>query len=255
MQTASLSADGAYPLVHGGVRLSLLPQRAVLLEDARALLVADVHLGKAASFRALGVPVPEGTTTATLLALDALVRRHAPALLCVLGDLLHAPAAQAPLVVDALASWRSTHPQMRVLLVRGNHDDRAGDPPPHCGIEVVDDPFLFAGLALRHAPPGPSGDMASDAFAGNRSAAEPVSPQPGSSIAGHLHPVATLASGADRVRLPCFFIERECLVLPAFGEFTGGWAVESSAGVQVYLTDGQQVHRLPARRVQRARMR
>ncbi len=55
----------------GGARLVPLPERALWLPDAGLLLVADAHIGKAQSFRRLGVPVPEGTTAGTLARLDA----------------------------------------------------------------------------------------------------------------------------------------------------------------------------------------
>ena len=42
-----------------GTRLRLLPQRALLLPDEATLLIADAHIGKAVSFRRLGVPVPQ----------------------------------------------------------------------------------------------------------------------------------------------------------------------------------------------------
>ena len=54
----------------GGHALWLLPQRAAFLPEFGVLLVADVHLGKAVSFRRLGVPVPAGTTAETLSLLD-----------------------------------------------------------------------------------------------------------------------------------------------------------------------------------------
>jgi hypothetical protein len=34
-------------------------------------------------------------------------------------------------------------------------------------------------------------------------------------------------------------------VLPAFGEFTGGWIVEAEPGVQVFPAGGDAVWRLP----------
>ena len=60
-------------LVLGGQPLVLLAAKAVWLPEHRTLLVADAHIGKAVSFRALGVPVPRGTTTQTLDALSRLV--------------------------------------------------------------------------------------------------------------------------------------------------------------------------------------
>ena len=55
----------------GGEALTLLPQKAAFLPNSRTLLVADAHIGKAVSFRRLGVPVPAGTTGETLARLDA----------------------------------------------------------------------------------------------------------------------------------------------------------------------------------------
>ena len=50
----------------GGVTLELLPQKAAWWAAERTLLIADAHIGKAVSFRRLGVPVPPGTTSETL---------------------------------------------------------------------------------------------------------------------------------------------------------------------------------------------
>jgi hypothetical protein len=50
----------------GGGRLWLCPERAASAPDHAALLVADFHLGKAHSFRRLGVPVPGGTSAVNL---------------------------------------------------------------------------------------------------------------------------------------------------------------------------------------------
>ena len=50
----------------GGAALHLLPQKAAWWPAERTLLVADAHIGKAVSFRRLGVPVPPGTTSETL---------------------------------------------------------------------------------------------------------------------------------------------------------------------------------------------
>ena len=50
--------------VEAGTRWVLLAGRALLWPERRTLLVADLHLGKGAVFRARGVPVPSGSTAA-----------------------------------------------------------------------------------------------------------------------------------------------------------------------------------------------
>lgn len=45
-----------------GEAVWLLPERALWWPAQRMLMVADAHFGKAATFRARGVPVPAGST-------------------------------------------------------------------------------------------------------------------------------------------------------------------------------------------------
>ena len=45
-----------------GEKLVLLPERVAYWPAKKALFVADFHLGKAASFRSAGIPLPSGTT-------------------------------------------------------------------------------------------------------------------------------------------------------------------------------------------------
>ncbi|MDQ6680108.1 MAG: ligase-associated DNA damage response endonuclease PdeM [Pseudomonadota bacterium] len=204
----------------GGEALALLPEKAAFLSQRRTLLVADVHIGKAVSFRRLGVPVPRGTTTATLAGLTALVERLDAKRIVFLGDLLHSARAHAPATLAAMRRWREAHPQLELTLVRGNHDDRAGDPPAHLGIEAVDEPLFTGGLALCHHP----------------------RPRPGSYVlGGHLHPCVNVAGRAfDRLRLPCFWFGAEVGVLPAFGAFTGMHQVRSAAADRLFaVADGQ----------------
>lgn len=218
------SVCDARHLLPDGRTLHLLPERAAWLGDAGLLMVADVHFGKADSFRRLGVPVPQGTTEANLARLDALLARlPTPRELVFLGDFLHAPTGRTPTVLQALQRWRERHSTLSVTLVRGNHDSRAGDPPARLAIQVVQEPWLHQGLALCHDPatPWPSGCPA---------------------LAGHLHPVARLGRGFDVVRLPCFHARADGMtVLPAFGEFTGGATVHARPRDLVYLITGQQV--------------
>ena len=49
-----------------GESLLLLPEKAIYWPRERMLIIADIHFGKAAAFRSLGVPVPRGTTSENL---------------------------------------------------------------------------------------------------------------------------------------------------------------------------------------------
>ncbi|MDH1264711.1 ligase-associated DNA damage response endonuclease PdeM [Pseudomonas sp. GD03944] len=184
-----------------GAELWLLADKAIWWPAQRALLIADIHIGKAAAYRALGQPVPHGTTAANLQRLDALLQRFACRQLIFLGDFLHAPGSRTPSTLAALADWRERHAELAITLVRGNHDKRAGDPPDELRIEVVEEPLLLGPFALQHEP--------------RAHATHHV-------LAGHVHPAYALhGRGRQRLRLPCFVLGDEVSLLPAFGSFTG----------------------------------
>ncbi len=206
----------------GGVPLDLLPEHAAYLPDERTLLVADAHVGKAASFRGLGVPVPPGTTTQTLERLSAALTATAARRLVLLGDFLHSARAQVPDVRMALAHWRSRHAGVGITLLRGNHDRRAGDPPGDLDIDVVDGPLACGPFMLAH---------------------EPASHDGGYVLAGHVHPCVVVGGrGFDRLRLPCFHFGARVGVLPAFGAFTGTHAWPREAGDRVFAIAEGAVH-------------
>ena len=209
----------------GGQPLTLLPEKAAFVPASRTLLVADAHIGKAVTFRALGVPVPRGTTSETLAALSALVATWRARRVVFLGDFLHSARAHAAATIGAVARWRRGHAALDLVLVRGNHDSRAGDPPEALGIAVVDEPHLLGPFACCHHP--------------QRHPTHFV-------LAGHLHPVCSLQGrGRDRLRLPCFVQEGDQAILPAFGEFTGGWQVPAGPGRRFYGVGGDAVWALP----------
>jgi DNA ligase-associated metallophosphoesterase len=212
----------------GGNRLVLLPQRAAFLPCRRLLLVADAHLGKAGSFRRLGVPVPEATNAGTLARLSEAAGATAATGIVFLGDLLHSRRGRSDTTLQAIGRWRrERHPELEMTLVRGNHDAGAGDPPTDWHIRCVDGPWRLDGLALAHHPEALSGHYV---------------------LAGHLHPAARVVGrGTDALRLPCFHFGPAVGVLPAFGEFTGGQLVPRASGDRVFVVAGDCVRELPAR--------
>ncbi|MFL6676277.1 MAG: ligase-associated DNA damage response endonuclease PdeM [Massilia sp.] len=204
-----------------GEELLLLPQKALFWPREKTLVVADIHFGKAASFRALGVPVPRGTTTQNLDALEQLVLLHGAERIVFLGDFLHARAAHAPATQAALLDWRRRHPRLVLTLVRGNHDRHAGDPAAALGIGLVDEPHAAGPFALCHHP-----DLET----------------PGYALAGHVHPAFLLATRFDALRLPCFVVGPRRMILPSFGAFTGGHLLTPANDDGIYVSSGDAVH-------------
>lgn len=209
-----------------GERWRALPQRALYRLAPRWLVVADVHVGKAATFRARGVPVPQGTTRGNLARLSELIAALRPQRLIFLGDLLHAREAQGGETIAQLADWRRQHASLPMTLVEGNHDRRAGALPADLAIDIVDEPWLVDRIALCHHPQRCVGAVV---------------------IAGHQHPCVRLYGAAnDGLRLPCFWQRAGLLTLPAFGEFTGGAPIVREAGDRVLAIADDRLIEIPS---------
>jgi uncharacterized protein len=184
-----------------GEDFTLLPERAVYWAKRQTLFIADVHLGKTATFRAHAIPLPEGDMEADLQRLSKIIRQTGAERLIILGDLLHAPQGYTATTRETFERWRSQHTELNILLVRGNHDRRAGDPPENWRIQAVNSPFHEVSFVLAH---------------------EPFESEQGYVLAGHLHPAVQLTGkGRQMVKLPCFWFRKRSAVLPAFGSFIG----------------------------------
>jgi DNA ligase-associated metallophosphoesterase len=220
-------AAGVHTTALAGERVELLVERALHWPATATLFVADVHLGKAAAFRAGGVPLPRGGTDADLTRLSGLIARTRARRLVILGDFLHAAAGRVAALDRAFAAWREQHAGVELLLVRGNHDDRAGDPPLHWDVPVVAEPHALAPFLACHVP---------------------VSPRSGYALCGHVHPGVWLTGVAEqRERLPCFVLGSRRAILPAFGSFTGLATAPHMRGDRVVVIAATRLFALPPR--------
>lgn len=209
----------------GGADWIVFAQRAAFWVERRWLVVADAHFGKAAAFRARGVPVPQGTTTENLSRLDGLIAELRPQAVVFLGDLFHAREAHAPATLAAMHAWRERHQALELILVEGNHDLAAGRPPRALRICCESEPWIVGPMAFCHHP-----QRVPDATV----------------LAGHLHPAVRLAGRADdSVRLPCFWMREGLTVLPAFGSFTGGACIARGPGERVIALAEDRLFEIP----------
>jgi len=198
----------------------LVPGRAALVPASRTLLMSDLHLGKAATFRRAGIPVPEGSAQRDLARLEELVRVHDVRRLLVLGDLFHAKGGCTPAVFAEFAAVRERIANTSVVLVTGNHDRAVGRLPASLGIDACvpcldEPPFHFV-----HEPATAVEHSVRDLF----------------TVAGHLHPTISIRSpSGDRFADRCFVAEPTVLVLPAFGSFTGGHRIVPREGMRLWI--------------------
>jgi len=222
----TIAEDGTLPT---NADIVLLPGRAAFLPQTSTVVCSDIHLGKAATFRHAGMPIPEGSAQRDLQRLTAIIQTCNARRLLITGDLFHARSGCTEHVLDEFSVFCEQVRQSQnteVVLVLGNHERSIGKTfqPTKIGIrrceeEIIEPPFRFV-----HDLKRPS-DAQSDYF----------------TIAGHVHPKITVKGhSGDRLTCRCFVTTDRTLLLPAFGSFTGGHTIHPSNETRVWLaeTDG-----------------
>jgi len=212
--------QGSVPVVIEGEELKLLGEKAIYWPSHGALLVADLHVGKATAFRSQAVPLPAGSSESTLSRLSASLQTSGARQLFILGDFWHAKDGRTERIHSMVSSWRSQHSDVEMTLVEGNHDKKSGALPPEFNIGsclgCVVGPFVF-----KH---------------------HPEEDERGYVLCGHIHPAVRLVGQGRQVeRLPAFWFAPKVGVLPAFGDFTGAATVYPSAGDRVFVVAGDDV--------------
>ena len=187
-----------------GAAVTLRSSGALWIEDARMLVVADLHLEKGSAYAMRGQMLPPYDTRETLRRLQAEVMATAADAVVLLGDTFHDRRSEDRLAHDDASALRALAGATRLIWVIGNHD---ADGPQALPGEVADE-LSVAGLTLRHEPL--------------------EGPQIGE-VAGHLHPCARVVSSRGSVRRRCFVTDGARLVTPAFGAYAGGLSIRDAA--------------------------
>jgi DNA ligase-associated metallophosphoesterase len=213
------------------LELCLSPERAVYIQDLGLLLVADVHLGKSETFQQAGIPIASQVNEQTLARLTQLCHQLNPQEIWILGDLFH---ARKGISEGLLQVWMQFLEGISasVHLILGNHDRALVPLLAPFQLTCYVQPVEFKHLLLSHEPI-------------ERSPIPLSSEQtpPKLNICGHVHPCLRLQSRLDSLRLPCFHLDRQQhrLVLPSFGEFTGGYEVTPTDDTVLYAIAEQSI--------------
>ena len=215
--------DAIYSIL--GQTLQLMAERAIFWQEHQTLLVADLHLGKEGTFRAAGIPLPEGPSRDTVERLEKALSRTQAKRLVILGDLFHGDSAvvSSGTLIDGL---RSRFAELHIDLISGSHDRWSGNLPEKWRFNIHSagmhaPPFLF-----RHYPETEEGSYV---------------------LSGHIHPGFLLRDkqSGETMKLSCFHFKESLGILPAFGSFTGLTTISSLAEELNYVIAERSVLLVP----------
>ncbi|WP_461450912.1 ligase-associated DNA damage response endonuclease PdeM [Mucilaginibacter sp.] len=188
--------------------LLLLPQKAIYWQQEKALIVADVHLGKVGHFRKAGIAVPRDMEQDDLAVLSDLIDEHKPKKIIFLGDLFHSDLNTD---WDWFVLWRKHFPKLELILIRGNHDIIHDKHYLDLNVALHDELLIGPFVMLHH----PLTDEALENVKGYV-------------FCGHIHPGISLSGRArQHLTLPCFAFGDKQAILPSFGKFTGRVAIRN----------------------------
>jgi DNA ligase-associated metallophosphoesterase len=198
-----------------GQDLVLLPQKAIFWQQEKALIAADVHLGKVGHFRKAGIAVPRDMEQSDLSILSDLIYEHQPEKLIFLGDFFHSDINSD---WDWLILWRSQFPKLEITLIKGNHDIIDEKYYRELNITMHKELLIGPFLMLHHP-------LNADA----------LQTAVGYVFCGHIHPGISLAGRArQHLTLPCFAFGEKQATLPSFGTFTGRVAIRSNKADRIF---------------------
>ena len=182
-----------------GEILFMHPLKAIFWERPKILLIADLHLGKAAHFRKSGIPIPEQIHQTDLDRISELLSIYEPKRIIFLGDLFHSAYNAAWI---SFKTFCNECIGFKPDLVLGNHDILEASNYDFLDVhkdKLRIDPFIFS-----HEPLDIQ-DM-----------------EGYYNFCGHIHPSVRLSGTARQsLRIPCFYFGENHAILPAFGNFTG----------------------------------
>ncbi len=178
---------------------TLTNQRALYWEKEKTLVVSDLHIGKTAHFRKAGIPIPSAILDNDLKRLQLLIDHFDVQTLLVVGDLFH---AENNTDIDQFQSFITHNLTINFELIKGNHDRLKDSFYQAMGIAIFKTHKDVGAFRFVHDEQHCDADM----FC----------------VSGHTHPGVTIKGrGKVFIKLPCFEVSEQRLILPAFSEFTG----------------------------------
>ena len=189
---------------------------AVFWKEKNTLLLADIHLGKVGHFRKSGIPVPRkagGVFYDKIIKLKSSINFSQ---IIFLGDLFHSSLNNEWFLFE---NWVKKS-ELKIILIKGNHDIIPKLIFEQLGIKTYDD-LKIEKFFFTHYPKKINGCFV---------------------FSGHIHPgVRLIGKGKQIMKFPCFICNKDQIILPSFGGFTGMHLPKIKKGDQVFVITNKEI--------------
>ena len=189
---------------------------AIYWKEKNTLLLADIHLGKVGHFRKSGIPVPRKVESVFYDKISKLKNSLNFSQIIFLGDLFHSSLNNEWLLFE---NWVKKS-VLKIILIKGNHDIIPKLKFQQVGIKTYNDLKIEKFLFTHHPK------KINDHFV----------------FSGHIHPGVRLAGkGKQIMKFPCFIYNKDQIILPSFGGFTGMYLPKIKNDDQVFVITNKEV--------------
>ncbi|HRG85106.1 MAG TPA: ligase-associated DNA damage response endonuclease PdeM [Chitinophagales bacterium] len=207
---------------HYGQTFMLSPQKCLYWPKYQLLLIADAHFAKETHFRKHGIAVPHGILQYDLLRIEKLIQQFQPKEIIFLGDMFHSEENDG---LNEFINWRKTQ-TINMTLIIGNHDILPAEWYVFAKIKCIPNKLQIDNIVLSHdqLPEITNGVI---------------------NFFGHLHPAVRLSGAAKQsLRLSCFWLGENFMVMPAFGRFTGAKSIRPEKTDTIYAVGEGEIFKL-----------
>jgi DNA ligase-associated metallophosphoesterase len=158
-------------------------------------IVSDLHLEKGSSYASSGQYIPPYDSEETLLKLLDILNNYRVKKVILLGDTFHDKDAFLRMTSKVRFLFEDFTKKYEVIFILGNHENKIKIEGIKFHQEYIVDDIHFLHEAIQKNI---------------------------NQISGHFHPVASIKVSSKKITSKCLIHSNNHIILPSFGEFTGG---------------------------------
>ena len=181
---------------------SIFPNGELYWQNKKTLIISDLHFEKGSFFSETRQFIPPFDTIETLRQLSKFIDDHPVEMIIFLGDLVHDKFAFQRMALEAKELFFEILKNINCTLTVGNHDDTSF--LKDIGLNLTEN-IMIDDICFSHHP------RIDKKF----------------SVFGHYHPKVRLKINSRGIWTPCFIANKEKLLMPSYGYFTGGLSIKS----------------------------
>ena len=181
---------------------SIFPNGELYWQNKKTLIISDLHFEKGSFFSETRQFIPPFDTIETLRQLSKFIDDYPVEMIIFLGDLVHDKFAFQRMTGEAKKIFFEILKNINCTLTIGNHDDASF--LKDIGLNLTEN-IIIDDICFSHHP------TIDKKF----------------SVFGHYHPKVKLKINSRGIWTSCFIANKEKLLMPSYGYFTGGLSIKS----------------------------